>query len=33
MVQFDLPQNSKILKGQYFKDKNWIFKFKKSSYL
>ena len=21
MVQFNLPQNSKILKGQYFKDK------------
>ena len=21
MVQFSLPQNSKILKGQYFKDK------------
>ena len=33
MVQFNLPQNSKILKGQYFKDKNWFLKFKNSPYL
>ena len=31
MVQFNLPKNSKILKGQYFKDQNWFFKFKNSS--
>jgi hypothetical protein len=24
MVQFNLPQNSKILKGKYYKDKNWF---------
>ena len=33
MVQFNLPQNSKILKGHYFKDKTGSSNLKNSSYL
>ena len=33
MVQFNLPQNSKILKGQYFKDQTSSSNLKNSSYL
>ena len=33
MVQFNLPKNSKILKGQYFKDNSGSSEFKNCSYL
>ena len=33
MVQFNLPQNSKILKGQYFKDKTGSQNLKMVQYL